>query len=84
MQNGHGGEVDIERVPNVAHYVTEQPTAEDDDTCVEAHGHQSHQNVGHGQRYHEIISDDAQLAEAEHADDDQQVAENGRCDDETH
>ena len=68
----------------LTHGVAKHPLAEDDDAGVESHGNEGHQNVGHGQRDYKVVGDDAQFAEARHANDDEEIAENGGGDDEAH
>lgn len=84
VQNGDGAAIDVEAVPDITHGVAKYPLTEDDDAGVKAHSDQCDQDVGHGQRHDKIVGDDAQFAEAGHANDDEQVAENGGGDDETH
>ena len=50
VEDGHGGEVDVQGVPDIAHEVSEEPPALGDlDAEVEAHGPDGDQHVGQGQ-----------------------------------
>lgn len=84
VEYGHCAEVNVQRVPHVAHEVAEHPLARQLDRGVERHRAQSYQQVGQRQRDHVVVGDDAQLAVAEHADDDERVAEHGAEDDGAH
>lgn len=68
-------EVNVERVPNVAHEVTEQPLVRQLDARVEGHGEHRHEHVGQGERHHEVVRYYAELAVTYHRDYHQQVAE---------
>lgn len=61
MEDGHGGEVDVHRVPQVTHEGPEEPGVGQLDRGVEDHGHESHQHVGQGHGHHEVVGDDPQL-----------------------
>jgi len=66
VQYGHGGEVHVHRVPDIAHEPTEHPAAGHLEAGVEAHCEYGHQHVGQGQRHDEVVGDDAQLAVTHH------------------
>lgn len=75
VKYGHGGEVHVHRVPDVAHKAAEQPPAGHFERRVEAHGEYGDKHVGQRQRHDEVVGDDAQLAVPHHAHHHQQVAE---------
>ena len=78
MEDGARAEVDVERVPDVAHEVAEQPLARDLDARIEGHGEHGDEHVGQSQRHDEVIGDDAELAVPDHRDHNQQIAEHRR------
>ncbi|KAJ1522850.1 hypothetical protein ONE63_001998 [Megalurothrips usitatus] len=84
VQDGRGREVHVQRVPQVAHVLAEQPHPRQLHAGVERHGAQGDEQVRHGQRHDVVVGDDAQLAVPHHRDDDQGVAEDGAHDDGAH
>lgn len=78
MQNRSRREIDVERIPQIAHPKRENPSAAGNlDGSVESHHRQRDEYIGQGQRHDEIVSNDAKLPVAHDTDHDQQVTQNG-------
>ena len=80
MEDGDGAEVDVEGVPHVAHEVAEHPVSGYLHRGVERHREHGDEHVGEGERYDEVVRDDAQLPVTYHRHHHQKIAEHRRHD----
>ena len=60
VEDRSGGEVHVQGIPHVAHYVPEHPPVEDLHAGVEGHHEHGHEHVGQGEAHHEVVGDHAQ------------------------
>ena len=74
VKGGHGAEVSVERVPEVANSVSEIPLSGQLDRRVERHGEDGHEEISHSQRDEEVVVDVTKLVTSHNADDNQKIA----------
>ena len=85
VKDRRGGEVNVQRVPHVAHEPTEQPLATGQlGRGVKRHRAHGHQEVGRRQAHHVTVCHHAQPSVPPHAGDHQGVAQNRGRDDAAH
>lgn len=76
MQNAGSREIHIQTIIHIAHERAEHPATRQLNRCIECHGTQRHQHIGHCQRDHKIIRNHSQLSISLHRNDDQRIPEN--------
>ena len=75
VEDGGGAHEDVEGEPHVAEDFSEDPLADREEHDVERHDADRHQNVGHCQAHDEEVLHAVERLVCEHADDDQNVAD---------